>query len=178
MRIILILLLSIRLVAEGYQAVVDEALKDYYEAAKVGNVTVLREEFKAGVPIGIADSRGYTALIYAAYYGQEDTVDFLLEQGADPCQKDLRGNSALMGAIFKGNFRIALRLMNTACSVNTKNHAEQTALMYASLFGRKDIAEKLIERGADKSLMDQNGFSAKSLAVSQGNDEMLDVLGQ
>ncbi|MDP0886256.1 ankyrin repeat domain-containing protein, partial [Klebsiella pneumoniae] len=63
-----------------------------------------------------ADAKGYTGLILAAYHGHGGAVEQLLEAGADPCVQDARGNTALMGAIFKGEVRIARRLIGAQCS--------------------------------------------------------------
>ena len=70
-------------------------------------------------------------LILAAYHGQGPYVERLLDAGADACVQDQRGNTALMGAIFKGELKIAQRLLATDCNPDQRNGAGQTAAMYA-----------------------------------------------
>lgn len=148
----------------------------FFDAAKTDDVTKLRAALKAGTQVNAQDSKGYTALIYAAYYGNSESVDYLLKNGADACKADNRGNTAMMGAIFKGNFRIAKRLLTTICSVDQANHNNQTPLMFASLFGRTEIGKELIKKGADTKKKDGMGNDAKSLAEAQGNEEMTKLL--
>ncbi|SMF57063.1 ankyrin repeat domain-containing protein [Pseudobacteriovorax antillogorgiicola] len=145
-------------------------------AAKTNNQNLLAEYVKQGGPLNVQDQKGYTPLIFAAYYGHEQLITFLLGHGADPCLKDTRGNTALMGAIFKGNLKIAYQLMKTPCVIEQRNHADQTPLMFATLFGRKDIAKALIKQGAAVDAQDNQGRTARSLAVDQNNSEMLELL--
>lgn len=70
-------------------------------------------------------------MILAAYHGQSDAVERLLAAGANACVQDKRGNTALMGAIFKGELKIARRLLATECNPDQRNQAGQTAAMYA-----------------------------------------------
>lgn len=103
-------------------------------------------------------------------------VKLLLKNKANPCIKDKRGNTALMGAIFKGNISIAYKLMKSKCVINQKNNANQTALMYASLFNRKEIANKLVEKGENPNDKDLNGISAIEVAKKQYNQKMVELL--
>lgn len=136
----------------------------------------MQEYIRLGGDLNVQDNKGYTPLIFAAYYGHTEMVNLLLENKANPCIKDARGNTALMGAIFKGNISVAYKLMNSDCVVNQKNNANQTALMYAALFDRQEIAKKLIEKGEAVSDTDINGNSAIEVAQKQFNDKMVEVL--
>lgn len=150
-----------------------------FDAAKSGDVSALKSQLATNkIEINSADEKGYTALIYAAYHGQEEAVNFLLKKGADPCVKDKRGNTATLGAIFKGHLKIAKLLLHTKCGVNDANEVGQTPLMFASLFGRTEIAKELIKSGADTKKKDSQGNTASSLAEGQGNDEMLNILNE
>jgi ankyrin repeat protein len=146
------------------------------KAAKENNQTLIGKYVELGGNVNVSDDKGYTPLIYAAYFGHEGLVDFLLNNGANACIKDKRGNTALMGAIFKGQVKIAFRLLKSECDVDQNNNANQTALMYATLFGRKQIAENLIAKGAKLEAQDANGNSAMSLAQDQFNQEMIALL--
>ena len=111
-----------------------EALKvRYFDAAREGDSTMLQAFYNAGLDVNVADEKGYTALILAAYHGHTDTVNFLIEQAkVNPCQEDNRGNTALMGAIFKGHVSVAKQLVFTDCDIDEENAQGQTALMFAS----------------------------------------------
>lgn len=145
-------------------------------AAKENNVALMKEYIRLGGNLDIQDKKGYTPLIFAAYYGHEKLVSLLLKNNANPCLKDSRGNTALMGAIFKGNVKVAYKLMKSSCTISQKNNAKQTALMYASLFGRKEIAKELMAKGSSAKEVDANGESAITVAKKQMNGEMVQVL--
>src|ERR1700759_5791001 len=70
-------------------------LQDYYfDAARRGDVPMLDTFIESGYSLDTRDSKGYTALILAAYHGQGPAVDRLLAAGADACAQDERGNTA------------------------------------------------------------------------------------
>lgn len=156
--------------------ITNQVIELVVKAAKDNNQALVRKYVELGGNINVSDNKGYTPLIFAAYLGHGDLVDFLLKKGANACMKDKRGNTALMGAIFKGHVKIALRLLKSECDIDQNNNANQTALMYATLFGRKQIAEKLITKGAKIEAQDANGNSARSLAQDQFNQEMIALL--
>ena len=149
-----------------------------FDAARVGDVEVIKSLLARGVRVDARDERGSTALILAAYYGKTDAVRTLLEAGASPNLGDsARGNTALMGALFKGEIESARRLLaDPRTDVNARNAAGQTAAMFAALFGRADLVEALAARQADFALTDASGATAETLARAQGNAALADRL--
>lgn len=139
----------------------------YFEAAREGSTDRLGVFIDAHYDLDTRDENGYTALILAAYHGQQAAVEQLLQAGANPCSQDNRGNTALMGAIFKGELSIAHRLLNADCATDERNHSGQTAAMYAALFQRKDILDALAAKGADLEARDAMGNDARSLEKGQ-----------
>jgi len=147
----------------------------FYKAAKSNNLEMLRRAIAEKMDVNSKSEDSYTALIYAAYYGHDEAVKLLLDAGAEPCVGDKKGNTALMGAIFKG-VEPVFNLLVDRCDVNQLNSQGQTPLMYASLFGREAMAQILLEKGANKDLRDANGYTAEGLAESQWNQAMVKVL--
>lgn len=135
----------------------------YFEAAREGSTDRLGAFIDAHYDLNTRDENGYTALILAAYHGQQAAVEQLLQAGANPCSQDKRGNTALMGAIFKGEVSIARQLINANCATDERNHSGQTAAMYAALFQRKDILDALAAKGADLNARDAMGNDVRSL---------------
>ena len=143
-------------------------LQDYYfDAARRGDVAMLDTFIESGYALDTQDSKGYSALILAAYHGQADAVERLLAAGANACVQDKRGNTALMGAIFKGELKIARRLLATECNPDQRNQAGQTAAMYAGLFKRVELLNELTRHGADLNGEDPLGNSAARLAKGE-----------
>jgi ankyrin repeat protein len=78
-------------------------------------------------------------VILVAYDDQPAALDFLISAGANACLGDRHGNTALMGALFKGESAIAQRLINAHCPIDQMNGAGETALGFATLFNRIDL---------------------------------------
>ncbi|MNR39711.1 hypothetical protein D3C85_1579430 [compost metagenome] len=50
------------------------------------------------------------------------------------------------------------------------------ALMFAAMFGRNEMLQLLLERGANKTILDARGLSVADLAAQQGNETALAIL--
>ncbi|WP_072926679.1 ankyrin repeat domain-containing protein [Nissabacter archeti] len=138
-----------------------------WDAARNGDTAIIGEFVAAKYDLNVQDANGYTPVILAAYHGHADTLALLLKHGADPCLRDKRGNSALMGAIFKGEVRIARTLIAAPCNPDQRNNAGQTAAMYASLFQRTELLKALADKGADMQATDALGNSVTSLGQGE-----------
>ncbi|MCG5047997.1 ankyrin repeat domain-containing protein [Pectobacterium brasiliense] len=143
---------------------VTSSLNQYlWDSARHGDIEILQTFITSHYNLNVADEKGYTAVILAAYHGHDAAVEALIKAGADPCLRDARGNTALMGAVFKGEIKIARRLIAAECNPDERNHAGQTAAMYASLFQRSELLKALKEKGADFEIKDANGNSVETL---------------
>ncbi|MGR6862291.1 ankyrin repeat domain-containing protein [Aliivibrio salmonicida] len=120
---------------EDYQ----ELITLYFAAARTGNDDVLSTFLNAGFPVNQINSKSYTALMTAAYYGNQSSIEVLLEKGANACLQDKRGNTAIMGAVIKGEFSIAKRLYKINCSESIKNNAGLTLQEFTHLYGQSDL---------------------------------------
>jgi uncharacterized protein len=150
-----------------------------FDAATMGRTDMIAPLLTAGADINGYDSRGFTALILAAYNGHIDTVNALIAAKADACKPDTsQGNTAQMGVAFKGYDDIAARLLKTGCQVDARNHQGQTALMMAAMFDRKAQIAMLVAAGAQTSAKDTSGRTASSVAHDQGNDAVAARLSQ
>jgi len=72
-----------------------------------------------------------------------------------------------MGAAFKGYVEVADLLLQQPCAVNQSNGVGQTALMFARLFGRKEVVERLRQQGASPERRDASGRTADDWARPQ-----------
>jgi uncharacterized protein len=145
--------------------------QEWFDAARVGRMDILRALHEAHYPMDSQTSAGYTAVILSAYDSQPEGLDYLLRIGADPCLGDRNGNTALMGALYKGNLAIARRLLATHCPIDQVNNAGETALSFAALFGRVEILPQLAARGADPNHVDARGNTALVVVLKQGNED-------
>ena len=83
--------------------------------------------------------KGYSALMLATYHGHLKMAEYLLQNKADPNSKDLSGNTILMGAAFKVHLDLVQLLVESGADVNVLNSKNQSALDFATLFGRVKV---------------------------------------
>lgn len=120
-----------------------ELINLFFDAAKTGNQEVIVEFLKNGFPVDVRNQAGYTALIMASYYGHLDTVKTLVKYGADRCARDNKGNTALMGAMFKLEWSIVKQLRKTDCDVNAKQTGQKTVEEFAKIIGQDEKLKAL-----------------------------------
>ncbi|PKH55642.1 ankyrin repeat domain-containing protein [Shewanella sp. Choline-02u-19] len=116
-----------------------QLLMDYYfAAARTGDVEVLTHFIEAGFPVDQRNGQSYTALMVSAYNGQELATAALLEQGANACLQDKRGNTAIMGAVIKAEFSIMKQLYSQECDTEMTNKSGMSLEDFATFWGQSD----------------------------------------
>lgn len=135
-----------------------------HAAARAGNLAKLEQLLSAeGFAIDAENRIGYTALMDAAREGHSDIVTFLLAAGADPQH---RGNELGMGmtalhlAADRDRAETARILLEAGLAVDEGNAQGTTPLAWALGEGSFEVANVLLDAGADPSLEDAHGFSA------------------
>lgn len=136
-----------------------------FDLARSGSAVELRDLIARGLARDLANDKGDTLLILAAYHGRLDTVQALLEAGADPERADGKGQTALAAASFKGDVAIVRCLLDGGAAVDGAGGDGRTALMVAARFDRPQIVEVLLERGADLGRIDADGLDAAGHAA-------------
>jgi|GEM_PF-6855824 len=76
------------------------------EAAKDGNMLVLKTCLEKGADVNASDKDGLTALMWAALQGHLDVANLLIEKGADVNVRNKNGWAALMWAAKNGHTEI------------------------------------------------------------------------
>jgi uncharacterized protein len=94
---------------------------------------------------------GYTPLMMASYYGHQSIVSTLLKHGADRCARDNKGNTALMGALFKMEFSVAKQLRQVDCDANAKKTGQKTTAEFAKVIGQEKQLQQIIQ-DAEKNM--------------------------
>eukprot|EP01042_Synura_sphagnicola_P029165 gene29165-37629_t len=74
------------------------------------------------VAVNIRDESGGSALTWASCNGHPDTVQFLLENGADVDTRDKKGWSALTFACSYGHEEVVTLLLARGANINAINH--------------------------------------------------------
>lgn len=125
----------------------EELIDIFFAAVKTNNQEVIHEFLENKFPVDVRNRAGYTPLMVAAYYGHQDTVTTLLEYGADLCVRDSRGNTAMMGAIFKLEWSIVkqLRQVDVDCDSKANQTGQKTAAEFAKVLGQEDKFNSLFQ---------------------------------
>lgn len=123
------------------------------------------------------DGNNMTPLIWAAGYGQNSTVEFLLRSGAYPNHKADGGKTALMFAASKGFFHSVKTLIRFGANVNDNDDAGNTPLIYAALGNHALVVQELLKNDANlatKNIYEQTAYSialAKHKKAAQASIE-------
>jgi ankyrin repeat protein len=115
--------------------------------------------------------------MWAAYHGDLDLVESLLEAGADATLANAFGTSAITEAAIAGNAAILKALLDAGADPNFENPEGETPLMAVARTGQVDAARVLLEAGAEvNATEDWGGQSAIMWAAARGNAEMIRFL--
>jgi ankyrin repeat protein len=125
-------------------------------AAVDGDLVKVQELVKGGEQVNEEARWGWTPLLWAAYYGQPQVVDFLLAQGADPNRLTKLnygnfkpGTSALILAAYYGHAGIVKALLEAKADPAIKDNKGMTALTYAKEFDFGPCVELLQPKQPD-----------------------------
>jgi uncharacterized protein len=152
----------------------------FLDAASKGNTAVVRTSLNKGMPVNMIDADNNNALLFASFEGHVETMQALIDAGADVNQAGTQGSTPLMMACGPKptGFPDAVKLLlDSGADVNaTDTNEEFTALMYASIEGLTPIASMLIKAGADPTMQDIDGDTAADFARQGGFPLLADRL--
>ena len=122
-------------------------------------------------------SEGATALMLAAFNGNTELVELLLDKKANVNAADVAGRTPLMfGSSGPYDLTVEL-LLKRGAEVNVRDKVERfTALMFAAAEGNIAVVRVLLEHGADAEAVDVDGDTALSFARQKGHKEVAALL--
>lgn len=151
-----------------------------HNACSYGHYEVTELLVKHGANVNVADLWKFTPLHEAAAKGKYEIVKLLIKHGADVTRKNrdektpldlvreedqelaadlLRGNAALLDAAKNGNLSRVQRLV-TPDNINCRDAQgrNSTPLHLAAGYNNIEVAEYLLENGADVNAQDKGGL--------------------
>ncbi|KAK6638711.1 hypothetical protein RUM43_006978 [Polyplax serrata] len=168
-----------------------------HNACSYGHYEVTELLVKHGASVNVADLWKFTPLHEAAAKGKYDIVRLLLKHGADASKKNrdgatpldlvrdgdqevadlLRGNAALLDAAKKGNVSRVQRLISSD-NINCRDAQgrNSTPLHLAAGYNNIEVAELLLEHGADVNAQDKGGLIPLHNASSYGHLDIAALL--
>jgi ankyrin repeat protein len=162
-------------------------------AANRGGITLVNHLLSVGAKVNAQSEGGFTPLILAIIGYNEinsikkmenDTtnpsmavINALLDAGADVNLATDGGNTALQEAALHGLVDICRLLLSKKADVNAVNEWKETALFICGLkSGSVEIAQLLIDHGADLTAKDVDGNTALDMAVKNKNEAVAQLL--
>jgi hypothetical protein len=137
-----------------------------------GNVEQLRKWLDDGLdPDFIADRIG-TGLMIAAWRGDIPMMELLVERGADVNKSNELGEQALMHASWRGQAAAVKWLLAKGARING-DPMQWSALHYAVFAGHGEVAQLLLDNGADINARSTNGSSVLMMAVYEGHEDLV-----
>ncbi len=107
-------------------------------------------------------------LLSASFYGNLETVKYLILNGADIEATDKLGETALMLAARTGHLELVRHLIDNGANINHRDNRDRTVLMYAVSNVHLEIVQYLVGKGADMNAKNQYGENAVMLAGCAG----------
>ena len=142
----------------------------FFDAAKTGNVDVLKKHLDKGQDIDEKANGNAHALGIAALFGQKDSLKFLIGRGAEVDIQTKDGGTALHGSSYLGRTDVVEILIKAGANVNIKNNQGITPLDECSDCWDGSIKEKV------DFLNDALGLNHDVKAVREGRPSVLVLL--
>lgn len=108
------------------------------DLAREGATAELLEFLDHGLPVDVVDSDQNTLLMLAAYHSHAETVQALVERGADVDLRNVRDQSPVAGALFKGADDVVAVLVAANADLDAGTPSARAA---AEMFGRGELLD-------------------------------------
>lgn len=139
-------------------------------ATWIGNLELMQLFLDYGADINSLNRNGETPLAIAAFRGNKSAFDFLIKKGAKVNLQEELQWSPLHYAAFNGHIELAKELVQKYnADINARSPNGSTPLMFAVYENQTQMAEELLNLGADKNYINDRKESAFVWAMRKDN---------
>ena len=147
-----------------------------HELVEHGDAAALKKAIAAGADVNHSFPDSDESLLSAAaYQGNSELVQLLLELGADP-NYPKTVTPSLTAAVQSGSMECVQALIQAGAEINVRDEEGSTPLIDASACGQVAIVQELLSNEANPKLKDSDGNSAVFYAADRGHQEVLELL--
>lgn len=151
----------------------DAVLADAVESKKSAEIRTLLSK---KVDVNAAQPDGMTALLWACWHDDVQTVQQLIRAGADVKTANHYGVTPLSMACTNGNEAIVKLLLDSGADIKATLPGGETPLMTACRTGRLGPVKVLLAKGADAHARERKGQTALMWAAAEGHVDVVDAL--
>jgi uncharacterized protein len=110
--------------------------------------------------------------------GDVQKLEYFLESNPETeiNQKNHKGYSALMLAVYNGNYEASILLLDRGADPNSWDSSGNTVLMGAAFKGDAALVTVLIKYGSQKDLRNDKGLTAEEWASAFGRSNVVKIL--
>ena len=138
---------------------------------ELGDLGQVRKWLDQGLPPDYEADQVGTGLMVGAREGNIALMELMLARGANIEAVNNRGEQALLLAAWKGQLAAVKWLVEHGARVN-REPLQWTALHYAVFAGHKEVADYLMDQGAEVNARSPNGSSVLMMAAYEGKDQL------
>ena len=168
----------------GHRRVVDlmidqGVILDVFAGAAVGRLDAVRTSVEPSpASINAHAYDGWTPLHLAAFFGQHEVVQWLLNHGAavDAQSRNSLRNTALHAALAGGHSDVALLLIDRGSPLDVPDAGGHTPLHIAAESGLIGPVKALLDRGADPHAVDAEDMTPLSRAAARNHTHVVDAI--
>ncbi len=128
----------------------EEFCQQAFDFARQNDKQSLEVMLDSGLNVNLANHKGNTLLMLAAYHNSLDVARMLLERGALVDKKNDKNQTPLAGVCFKGYYQMAQLLIEFGANPDEDNGMGLTPMNCAIMFRHADIAALLLKHSKQK----------------------------
>jgi len=135
-------------------------------AAVNGHTHTLKVILEYGIEVNCKDRDARTPLMWAVSAGQIETIQALLDVGADLETRELtQGMTAFIAAAASNQPDAMTVLLESGADIEARTFDGKTALMVAAFIGHFEVVKLLVASGADVKARDKKGNDALAYSM-------------